>query len=427
MPPKRDLVQKVKVHEFELESVPRSCTWVFIAPPASGKCLGRGVRVKTLEPLEGVLTESSKAVEDIVEGDMLVGDVCAQIVQNTSVGHGELYRVSLVREDTPLDFVCNREHVLVLYNTTLEKTIDLELFRYFELSVEYKAMLKAVHYDTSKTGVLEPTYYDFAIEKVCDDGEYFGFTLAAEGEHGEGEDGNGSNGRFLLENGILTHNTTLIENFAYYFKHRYPVAKIFIGSDDYTKFCNIFHPLYVSNKYDVESEKQYVARQKNMAKSFGKGYAGNYSLHVIDDIGENKSDLRSNVIESLFKKGSQHYNQLCMFCIHGTNELPPVARSSTDFAAIGRFPEETTRKALFQTFGGVAGTQAGFNDLMNQLTGNYTFLIVKKRTQSQLVEECFFWFKTKKMDFEWKFGCKEYRKWAKTRYDKNYVDPYDQF
>jgi hypothetical protein len=58
---------------------------------------------------------------------------------------------------------------------------------------------------------------------------------------------------------------------------------------------------------------------------------------------------------------------------------------------------------------------------MDQITGDHTFLIFKKRSQSNELEDCVSWFQTKLMP-NWKFGSKEYRKWGDDRYDKNYKE-----
>ena len=42
--------------------------------------------------------------------------------------------------------------------------------------------------------------------------------------------------------------TTLIENICFYNKHKYPVARAFVGTPSaYKKFCDIFGKLYVTN------------------------------------------------------------------------------------------------------------------------------------------------------------------------------------
>lgn len=216
--------------------------------------------------------------------------------------------------------------------------------------------------------------------------------------------------------------TTFIENVCYYLKHRYPVARIFMGTDaGYRKFSNIFHPLYLSNYYSEEEEKDHILRQRLCELENGKGNEGNFAINIMDDVSDDPKIYKTKIMKGLFKLGSQHWNQLFMVGSQYAIDMPPDIRKATSYVAIFREPEELERKKLWLNFGGMAGSYANFCDLMDQLTGDYTCLIFKKRSQSNELEECVFWYRTKELK-PWRFGCKEYRQWAKDRYDTNYVE-----
>ena len=83
--------------------------------------------------------------------------------------------------------------------------------------------------------------------------------------------------------------------------------------------------------------------------------------------------------------------------------------------------KEKNLKKLYTNFGGLAGTYEQFVSILDQVTGDYTCLIIKKRTQTNVVEDNLFWYKTKVLP-DWKFGCKEYREWGDKYYNKNYSD-----
>ena len=240
-------------------------------------------------------------------------------------------------------------------------------------------------------------------------GEYYGFSI----------DGNS---RFLLGDLTVTHNTTLMENFSFYLKHRYPVAKVMIGTDDSFKhFCNIFHPLFVSNYWSEEEEIRHVRRQRTMELENGRGYAGNYSVNLLDDLSDGVGIYRSKIMRGLFKLGSQHWAQLCMVGTQYSIDFPIDIRRSVSYVALGREPEEMERKKLYGNFGGLCGSFNDFCKMMDALTGNHTFMIIKKRSQTNEREDCVFWFQTQQLG-PWLFGCQEYRSWAQERYNKNYVE-----
>lgn len=250
--------------------------------------------------------------------------------------------------------------------------------------------------------------FKFRVEYLKRD-TYYGFQL--NGNH-----------RFLLGDFTVTHNTTFMENMAYYRKHVYPTARIFIGTEDgYKRFCKIFHPLYVSNYWDEKEEERHIMRQRTCEMENGRGYPGNYAINIIDDVSDDPKLYKTKLMRGIFKLGSQHWAQLAMIGTQYAIDMPPDVRKSVSYVAIGREPEEIERKKLYENFGGLAGSYAKFCDLMDQITGDHTFLIFKKRSQSNNIEECISWWQTKKLG-DWKFGCKEYRSHGDARYDPQYKE-----
>jgi len=219
-----------------------------------------------------------------------------------------------------------------------------------------------------------------------------------------------------------TGKTSLMENMAYYRKHVYPVARIFMGTEDgYKRFCKIFHPLFVSNYWDEKEEEKHVLRQRTCELENGRSYPGNYAINILDDIGDNIGIYKTKLMRGLFKLGSQHWAQLLMIGSQYAIDMPPDIRKSVSYVALAREPELTERKKLYENFGGIVGSFDRFCDLMDQITGDYTFLIIKKRSQSNELEDCVSWYRTKQLG-DWKFGSKEYREHGLRRYDPNYVE-----
>jgi hypothetical protein len=219
-----------------------------------------------------------------------------------------------------------------------------------------------------------------------------------------------------------TGKTTFMENICYYLKHRYPVARVFIGTEaNYQKCCETFHPLFVSNAYNEEQEKNHIIRQKTCAMENGKDHPGNYAINIMDDVSDDPHIYKTKIMRGLFKLGSQHWNQLYMVGSQYAIDMPPDVRKATSYVALFREPEDIERKKLYANFGGLAGSYENFCDLMDQLTGDFTCLIFKKRSQSNNMEDCIFWYKTKVLK-PWKFGCSEYKKWGLTRYNTDFVE-----
>lgn len=220
--------------------------------------------------------------------------------------------------------------------------------------------------------------------------------------------------------------TTCMENICYFLKHRYPVARLFVGEEDaYLHYCNIFPPLFVSNEWNEEEEKMYIKRQKMCKLENGDEYVGNSAINMIDDAIENVREYYKPLFSAMFKKYSRHGCNLILLGTQYANDFPPAIRSSASYVFIGRNVDIGDRKKLFENFGGVCGTQQRFNDLMDQITGDHTFLVIKKRSESNAIENCVFYYQTIPNPKNWKFGCDEYIKWHDTRYNTKYIDSID--
>lgn len=217
--------------------------------------------------------------------------------------------------------------------------------------------------------------------------------------------------------------TTFIENMAYYLKHRYPVARVFITTPDgYERMCSIFHPLYVSDYYDEMEERHHIKRQITCGKNNGKGYPGNYAINILDDIADDVKIFKTKTMIGLTKNGSQHWEQLCMIGTQYSIDMVPGMRKSFSYIAMFSEVEVLEREKLYKNFGGMSGSYENFCKLMDDITGDFTCLIFKKRTQSNRIEDNIFYYRTREIKKEWKFGCREYRQWAEKRYDKNYKE-----
>ena len=255
--------------------------------------------------------------------------------------------------------------------------------------------------------------YDVQV-KYEGNGVYYGFEITG-------------NGRFMLGDLSVTHNTTLMENLCYYLKHRYPVARGFVGTDGgYKRFSNIFHPLYMSNYYDEEEEKNHIRRQRICEQENGKKYMGNYAINILDDISDDPKIYKTKVFRQLFKMGSQHWHQMCMVGTQYSIDMPPDIRKSVSYVALFYEPEYNERKKLYENFGGLLGTFDEFCEILDQVTEKFTCLIIKKRNPSRNKEENIFYYKLQDLQSKfpngWRFGCNEYRRWGEQRYNTSYKD-----
>lgn len=217
-----------------------------------------------------------------------------------------------------------------------------------------------------------------------------------------------------------------IEAICYAIKHRYPAVRSFVGSETmYERMCQISHPLFVSNHYDDNEEKEYIHRQRKCIQENGREDINNYAINIIDDCSDNKYIFMKKVFQHLIKNCSRH---ACNAIFIGTQyalDMDPAVRSSINFVLLFRQDNDEPRRKMWRNFGGAFGTYERFCEAMNQITEEkYTCIVINNRAESTKMEDIVFYYKAPDASKygKWKLGCKEYHKWGDDRYNKDYID-----
>lgn len=137
-------------------------------------CLGKGTLVVMFDG-------SRKKVEDVVVGDVVMGDDergrnVLSLIRNREM----MYIVNCGNGS----FRCNENHILTVYNTVLDEIEDIYVLDYLKHPCIYKGVRRS-------NGQIE--YFDMTVQQDCVD-DYYGFEI----------DGNK---RFIIEDNIITHNS----------------------------------------------------------------------------------------------------------------------------------------------------------------------------------------------------------------------------
>lgn len=156
----------------------------------SGKCFGRGTLIMMYDG-------RVKPVESINIGDILMGDdSTARTVLNLARGEEELYQLSYKNGS-----VCvTRDHILCLKYDRLpdDPIIEMTVGEYLSMESSHRKYLKMYR---AAAGRLEfpndALVFAFEVKKICGSQPYYGFQT----------DGNQ---RFLLADGLVTHNSTIV-------------------------------------------------------------------------------------------------------------------------------------------------------------------------------------------------------------------------
>lgn len=224
--------------------------------------------------------------------------------------------------------------------------------------------------------------------------------------------------------------TYMLQWMCYALKHIYPTGYATCGTEgSQGAFTPIFGPLYVENTWTEEVQVKHAKRQKLLVQE--NEYP--YHIEIVDDCSDDPSIYSKKITLGTFKNGRQHWKRLFALGLQYALDIKPTIRKMVSYVVIFREPERAERDKIYDNFGGICGSKAVFEQLMNDFTGEHKCLIFKKCAQTNKLEDCVFWFKcpgwvwsdgkTHAYPEGWTFGCREYREWQEERYNPDYVDP----
>lgn len=235
--------KEVRAETIEVLREQRGCALMAVYP-GGGKCLAKDTAVL-------LASGESKPVQDIRIGDELHSTEHRKVkVKELAYGRERMYRVFNVSKCQ--DYTVNESHILTVFDIVLEKVVDVPLLGVYEQTRRYHGVMDPSGFKgssscgplrakiksrlTSSTSPQKWMYefrgvdakdflracfslgifffqlgqggsveycesssfhFPLTVEKLEEDGEYFGFTLCA----------NDCDDRFLLSCGSVTHNT----------------------------------------------------------------------------------------------------------------------------------------------------------------------------------------------------------------------------
>ena len=187
-------------HEWIKKMLMNKGTYVLKAHRGGYKCLNPNTKIMMAD-------YSSKEIKDIQIGEYVMGwDGTPRKVLDVHCGRSPMYRVTLNKNGEYYE--CNNNHILSLYSKT--PLIDLEKYflKHYKCgyiyNIEIEDFLRFTNKKTLKHFKVNKTFneiisFDFEITS-CGIGDFVGIVI-------EGD------GMFLLDNFLVVHNTTCIEEF----------------------------------------------------------------------------------------------------------------------------------------------------------------------------------------------------------------------
>jgi len=231
---------------------------------------------------------------------------------------------------------------------------------------------------------------------------------------------------------------------AYAFKHIYPVANVYCGTEDHQgAFTPIFGGAFVSSKYSEFDHKRLFMRQILCKK---EKCENNLILSIIDDMASDKEATKASrgqgAIVKAHKNGSQWFDELLIMGYQSINDVSDDIINVPSKVFIFYEQEDSNRRKLhrhyFKTF---LPEYKDFCNLMNTICGEenggkFVCLVVDLKKQSAKLTDCVFWSKAPAWEWKhaldpekrfkgcpegWRFGCKQYKEWNDHRWDPNAI------
>ena len=223
-----------------------------------------------------------------------------------------------------------------------------------------------------------------------------------------------------------TGKSNLIEYIVWITRNKYPVHKIFDGSDDIDKRWELFvHSLYINNEYSEKEDANYVTRQKKCIND--PNCINSNAICITNDCSEDSNIFKSKLVSGKFKNGSRRWNHLDIYGMQYIKDLPPAVRKSISYAIIFREKNVEEREKIWKTLGGECGSKSDFFQIWDQLSGDFDFMVINKRTQKNNLEDIIFFGNVVNMrdkdkidQNDLKCGCDEAWEYAEQRYNHDW-------
>lgn len=217
--------------------------------------------------------------------------------------------------------------------------------------------------------------------------------------------------------------STLMLDILYTSRSKFPVAKVYSGSEDSNgTYEKIIPKLYITDGFDMDQQKDYALRQKRCKIN---GCSNGKAINIIDDCSDQNGIYDSEIFKSMLKNGTRHWNGRILIGLQYGVDMKPGLRKCASYVAIFYEGNPIERKKLYENFGGACGTYKEFCDIMELMIrgdepdDTYTCMIIKNLNKGMKREDNVFYYKARydKVKKPFLFGCKEYREWDKNRRD----------
>lgn len=223
-------------------------------------------------------------------------------------------------------------------------------------------------------------------------GEYYGFELSG-------------NKRYTLGTDCtITHNTYAITSLLYQKRHIFPFGMVFSGTEKVTGYWSKFFPdTFVYPNLQLSRVTDFLKQQELNKKHLQNPW----SVLLIDDCAFETKLFNSELFKELFQNG-RHYKFWLILSLQYPSNISPCLRQNIDYTFIYKNNNINERKKIYENYASVIPSFNLFCAIMNEITNDYTALVINNLSQSTDFQDCIFWFKAQPFPEDFKFGSVDY-------------------
>lgn len=213
--------------------------------------------------------------------------------------------------------------------------------------------------------------------------------------------------------------TRIIEHIMLYKAWLCPVAQAFSGTESVNGFyAQRMTPITVFDELETKALENFAKRQAIASKYLPNAWA----MQIADDVIEDSGTLKKPPNGAYYKRG-RHWKMIRIDATQYSLDFPPSIRSCIDYIFIPQNSIISERQKLYENFAsGAIPSFKDFCDIMDQLTQDYTCLVIDNTSTSSVISDRVFYFKAdlSRVPPNFKMGCPEAWIFNDERYDQNY-------
>ena len=226
---------------------------------------------------------------------------------------------------------------------------------------------------------------------------------------GPGEDGS----KIVIIGKPGSGKSYLLDSLMYSKKHIFPSAVVVSGTEESNNFFSRrVSPLFIYSALNLDIINNVVKRQRVAKKHIDDPWL----MLILDDCMDDPKYFRSAVFSALFKN-SRHWSMNTYLAMQYAVDIPPAIRTCVDYCFIFRETSFRNRKILYENYASIIPSYEIFNAIMDQITGDYTCLVINNRSTSNDYRDCIFYYKAPQVP-DYVIGSDDYYKFANKRLDE---------